>query len=432
MAVIDSAYQYYLSTYRPLGASRYDTHKNSELREVYHNIVKTNKDSPLYMIKYSEDAGRFAIDIKERTRSIQNLIASLSDSGSGIESVFSKKLAQSSDETIVDAEYIGEEQDTVPPLPLHVQVQQLASPQQNLGAYLSPGKCDLKPGVYSFDLTTSFHSYEFQYTAGDTDTNLDIQEKLLRLINTANVGLRASLVQNEAGENAVSIVSLQTGHSEGEEYLFELMPADDAASRKAMHVLGIDHVEAKASNASFLLNGDEQSSLSNQFMVGRSFALTFKNTNTAGTETSIGFKTDTDAITDNIFSLVSAYNHMISLSHNYDNPQQSDKLRRDMASVAESYGNELESYGFNLDQDGAITIDRNLLLDSITASDAAECFSVLNHFKDDLNAKAAEISMNPLNYVDKLLVAYKNPARHNFTAPYASCAYSGMMLDEYC
>ena len=29
------------------------------------------------------------------------------------------------------------------------------------------------------------------------------------------------------------------------------MPADDAASRKAMHVLGIDHVEAKASNASF-------------------------------------------------------------------------------------------------------------------------------------------------------------------------------------
>ena len=83
MAVIDSAYQYYLSTYRPLGASRYDTHKNSELREVYHNIVKTNKDSPLYMIKYSEDAGRFAIDIKERTRSIQNLIASLSDSEIG-------------------------------------------------------------------------------------------------------------------------------------------------------------------------------------------------------------------------------------------------------------------------------------------------------------------------------------------------------------
>ncbi len=107
MAAIDNAYQYYLSTYRSFGASRYDTHKPGELRAVCHNIIKTNKDSPLYKIKYSEDAGRFAIDIKEQTRSIQNVIASLSDSGGGIESVFSKKLAQSSDEDVISAEYIG-------------------------------------------------------------------------------------------------------------------------------------------------------------------------------------------------------------------------------------------------------------------------------------------------------------------------------------
>ena len=37
-----------------------------------------------------------------------------------------------------------------------------------------------------------------------------------------------------------------------------------------------------------------------------------------------------------------------------------------------------------------------------------------------------------MNYVDKLLVAYKNPAGHNFTAPYATSVYSGMMLDQYC
>ena len=32
MAVIDSAYQYYLSTYAGSGMSRYDTHKKSQLR----------------------------------------------------------------------------------------------------------------------------------------------------------------------------------------------------------------------------------------------------------------------------------------------------------------------------------------------------------------------------------------------------------------
>ena len=63
MAVIDSAYQYYLSTYAGSGMSRYDTHKKSQLRAVYNNIVKVNKDSPLYKINFTRDTGRFAIDI---------------------------------------------------------------------------------------------------------------------------------------------------------------------------------------------------------------------------------------------------------------------------------------------------------------------------------------------------------------------------------
>ena len=51
MALIDSAYQYYLSTYRNSTVSRYDTHKKSELRDVYNQMVKVNKNSPLYKIK---------------------------------------------------------------------------------------------------------------------------------------------------------------------------------------------------------------------------------------------------------------------------------------------------------------------------------------------------------------------------------------------
>ena len=43
MAAIDSAYHYYLSTYGN-SVSRYDTHKKSELRKVYNQIVKANKN----------------------------------------------------------------------------------------------------------------------------------------------------------------------------------------------------------------------------------------------------------------------------------------------------------------------------------------------------------------------------------------------------
>ena len=73
MAAIDSAYQYYLSTYGNSTVSRYDTHKKSQLRDTYNKIVKTNKESPLYKIKNLGEAKKYAIDIKSETSSISQL-----------------------------------------------------------------------------------------------------------------------------------------------------------------------------------------------------------------------------------------------------------------------------------------------------------------------------------------------------------------------
>lgn len=432
MAAIDSAYQYYLSTYGKQGMSRYDTHKKSQLRAVCNSIVKTNKESPLYKIKYSEDVGRFAIDIKEKTRSIQNVIASLSDSGSGIESVFSKKIAQSSDEASISAEYVGGQADSDNALQFDIEVRHLATPQINLGAYLAPEKSDIHPGNYSFDLTTSLSAYEFQYTVSNKDTNLDIQEKLARLINNAGVGLHASLIQNKDGANALQVVSAQTGLGDNEHFLFEILPAPDSASMKAMHTLGIDHVEVMASNSSFLLNGTEHTALSNTFTVNNAFELTLKKETEEGSPTRIGFKANTDAIADNIQSLVNVYNNIIQLTHSYSNSQQSDKLFHDMEGIAKMRYNELESIGLQLNEDGRISVDRSLLTDAVSSEDAGNCFSLLNEFKDELNERAVHVSIDPMRYVDKVLVAYKNPSRHNFATPYITSVYSGMMLDRYC
>ena len=84
MAKIDSAYSYYLNTYGSSAVSRYDTHKKSELRNTYNRIVKLNKESPLYKISSSGDVKKFAIDIKENTRRIQNVASSLSEGEDGL------------------------------------------------------------------------------------------------------------------------------------------------------------------------------------------------------------------------------------------------------------------------------------------------------------------------------------------------------------
>lgn len=193
LAAIDSAYHYYLSTYGTSKVSRYDTHKKSQLRAVYNQIVKTNKDTPLYKIPDSTDVKKFAIDLKEHTRLIQNVIAALSDNDEGIENVFNKKVAKSSDESSVNVTYIGEDQSLDNSLHFDVEVKQLAAPQINVGKFLYPDECDFKTGTYTFDISTDLSSYEFQYTVSRNDDNQHILEKLARLVNSSGAGTGATV-----------------------------------------------------------------------------------------------------------------------------------------------------------------------------------------------------------------------------------------------
>lgn len=431
MAAIDSAYSYYLSTYASMASSRYDTHKKSQLRAVYNNIVKTNKDAPLYKIKDNGEVKKFAIDIKEHTRSIQNVIAALSDNGDSGESAFFRKIAQSSDEESVGAEYIGTNEDVDDSIRFDVRVMQLATPQVNQGEYLSGDKSDIKPGVYSFDLNTEFSSYEFQYSVGEKDTNRDVQQKLIRLINSSGIGLKAELAENAEGKTAIRIESKQTGLGDGEQYLFEILPTPDSGSMRAMKTLGMNKVEKMAQNSSFTLNGTEHSSLSNTFTVNNDFELTLKKPSAENQAAQIGFKTNADAVADNVQSLVNVYNNMIQLGYNYSGSQESNKLLRDMVNITRPYRNELESIGLEVKQDGKIEVDHSLLADAVTSSDAKDCFSLLNEFKEDLSETAEKASIDPMNYVSKILIAYKNPI-HNFATPYITSIYSGMMLDRFC
>ena len=429
MAVIDSAYQYYLSTYRNSTVSRYDTHKKSQLRDIYNRIVKINKESPLYKIKDVGDVTKYAIDIKETTKSLQNVIASLEG---GVEGVFAKHIAQSSDEETVSAEYIGSEDKSEAEIKgFEISVQQLASNQVNIGNYLNPDHLDVEPGSYSFDLNTNTRSYEFQYTVNDNETNLSVLQKLSKLVNTAGIGLSATVDTNDLGQVALRIASKQTGIAEDEDYLFQIVPSAGAVSTRAMNVLGINHVETEAKSSSFLLNGINHTSYANTFTVDNHFDITLHGIHSSDKFAKIDFKANADAIADNVQKLVNAYNEVIDLAHAHSESRGSGKLIRDMSSVARNYHNELEAIGINIEESSRLSIDRNLLTDAVTAPDAKETFSILNDFKDDLNERTTNAFIDPMNYVNKLVVAYKNPGR-NFATPYITSIYSGMMLDQYC
>lgn len=431
MAVIDSAYHYYLSVYGKSATSRYDTHKKSELRNIYNSILKINKDSPLYKIRSNEDVSRFLIDIKENARQVKNVVSSLSDNGEGLESAFQKKVAISSDDDIVSATYIGGSNDEDTSQNFDIEVRRLAAPQSNLGNFLDSRSLDLAPGDYSFDLITNTNSYEFQYSVNSDDTNLSIQEKLARLVNTSGVGLTAEILMDEKERCALQLTSKQTGLSEHESSLFDIKPSASSGSMSAMETLGIHRITSPARNSSFILNGTEHSSYSNTFTVNKVFELSLHGISQEDTPSRIGFKTSIDAVADNLQELVDAYNGFIDTGERYTNTQQGNRLLHDLKSVSFSYKNDLEAIGMVVADNGSISIDRELLSDTLDTEDPGETFSVLNSFKNSLYSKANDASVDPIKYVDKIIVAYKMPGR-NFSSPYYSSLYSGMMLDQYC
>ena len=432
MAAIDTVYHYYLSTYGNSTVSRYDSHKKSELRDIYNRMVKTNKESPLYKIKETKNAARFAIDIKESARQIQNVISSLSGGGKGIEAAFSKKVASSTDDEMVEAKYIGANDESEATESFDIEVRSLAEPQVNQSNFLYSGVRDIPVGNYSFDLNTPSASYEFQFSVNDGETNRDILNKLARLINSANLGLKTEILENDNRQSALRLESSQTGLPEGEQYLFNIVPEGTTDSRTAMGILGISEITSPAKNASFLLNGKEHVSRSNTITVDKTFELKLKGIHNEGESETIGYKPSVDAVADNLQELVDSYNSIIDIATNpVGEEQQGNRLLNDMRSVTLNYNSELEAIGLCSQDDGRIKVDRALLADAISSVDAKESFSVLNAFKDALNDKASNASINPMNYVNKIIVAYKNPG-HNFAAPYISSIYAGMMLDRRC
>ena len=426
MAAIDSVYQYYLSTYGNEHSSRYDSHKKSDLRKTTNSIAKSNNESPLYKLKDEDgDVKRFAINIK-------NVIASLSDDsedGEGIESLFRRRVAISDHEELLSVDYIGKDSENEHTESFQMEIRELAAPQVNVGNYLRSNGKNLGDGSYSFDLVTPSNAYEFQFNVSPEDDNRSIQNKLVRLINNANIGLVSEVVDGDRGTSAIRIESKRTGLNEEEDSLFSIRPQLGAASMHAMDVLGLNKIESEAHNSVFTLNGKERSSYANTFTINNAFEVNLKAA-APGTTIHVGFKANADAVADNIERMTNAYNSIIDMADRYEGSgQESGKLISEMGSVAKSFSSDFEKIGLSIDENTRIHVDKEALKEAVTKEDAARSFDTLNKFKDALSAKADKASIDPMNYANKVVVAYKNPG-HNFSTPYISSVYSGLMVDR--
>ena len=453
-SIMTNVYNQFSTTYMQKKAvGRYDTHKRSELRTLCSSIAKVNRDAPLYLIDNSADAKKYVINLKEEARDLRNTI--ISALGNADEATFNNKIAYSSNENVVSAKYIGSQNQPALPskedtsadgsvistngeIPSYeIEVTALASPQVNLGTYVPSKERGLEPGEYSFDINVNDMGYEFQFNINEPDTDLDIQNRLARLINNSKIGLNATIDENEEGQSSLRIESAKVGIDYGQSSrVFSVSDDDTSKHAGAVSYFGLNYVAREASNAHFIVNGTEASASSNHFILQNDYEITLNGlSESEGQTTTIGVKPDTEALQENISNLVGGYNNFIKSVSEYKNTQSgSSHLIKEMNRISSFYQQEIEKLGIRTTKEGTLEINNDQLKESVATADEPETLSslkALKSFSQSMLRKSSQISLNPVSYMNKTVVAYKNPG-NNFLSPYVTSAYSGMFFNNYC
>ncbi len=281
----------------------------------------------------------------------------------------------------------------------------------------------------------------------EEESNSDIQNKLARLINRSNIGLSASVSEDSLGNTALSIESDITGTSVIKPTTFSIRPNNDIQTNNPDFVegfdeptmknntdfidtYGLDRITQYPRNAVFLIDGEEQSSTSNDITINKAFALSFNSTTEEPVH--ISLKEDADSITESIGELVSGYNKLFSIAANTENDkfEGNARLKKEFVRIMKAYQPQLEKNGLSVDSDGIIEVDKASIQQAASNGTLEDVFSTLDSFKKSIQKKADDISINPMNYVNNKIVAYKNPARP-VNDPYNLSAYSGMMFNGY-
>lgn len=430
--MINSVYNYYAAQYGHREYSKYDTHSKAQLKSTFGRLQKINSQTPSYKIDFSDAALKYAIDLKENARELSQIADELSDEST--DSITYKRSATSSSPQVIDAEYIGDScvQDYEP---LEVTVSQLACPQTNTGNFLQPNSKPFAAGEYSFDLQVQDLTYQFEFGINATDTVTDTQQKIARLINQADIGLNAQLLTDGLGNSAISITSDATGIKGISPTIFHIQSQNSSdasdSNTELVSILGLDRVTQYPANAVYSVNGTTATSVSNEVTIDNNYVLTFFDT-TGKAPVTISMNTDTDAIADSIGELIGGYNNLISVTANDANEhfEGNEKLKKDFAGIAKSYNHLLNENGLSVTDNGTIAVDRDAIISAADNGTLGDIFSGLNAFKQAVQKKAEDISLNPMDYVNNKIIAYKNPLRPT-NDPYNLSAYTGMIFDGY-
>lgn len=422
MLNLNNIYNYYsMQMMSPMTNRRHTIQKKEkdDLKTVYNNMVKQNKNSPFYKFTLSDATQSYAIGIKEAAMTLESESKSLSGQN---DSVFKQMTAVSDNENVVYATLNDNATENLPEH-LSIKVDTLARGQTNVGNYLPSGERSFNPGTYSFGIAVGANEYTFQINIHEGDTNQQIQRNLASSINSNNIGVHATLRNNRVdGTSALVLRSEAVGKPNDSDLFFHFDETylDNDITQK----LGVDQVDSAPSNAEFYINDSFHTSISNRISLNHSMDLDLLSV--SDTPVNIKLVPDDEKIGDKLKDFVNSYNQLVDIARNSTSQRGATKLFRDVSGLTARHLDAIKASGLTVDENGYMRIS-----EEIDNAEIQKLFDQdLSDFRKDIKRTTDMMTLNPLNYIDKVVVTYPN-TQGTYPNPYNPSKFSGLIFNDY-
>ncbi|WP_167957768.1 hypothetical protein [Anaerosporobacter faecicola] len=425
--MVTSTYNYLVANYESGRPIRYTSHKTSELRKIYNNIVKISKQSPLYLLDISLERQTYALNLKDAAMSLHTILNNFSKDDTN--SVFHDKKAVSSNENYVSATIVKDHAPTLP-TEFNIEVTNLAKPQQNVSDSFRPNTLQLQSGTYQYSIDVEGNSYNFSFQVASGSTHKDIMAQLCNQINKSEIGIHASeYTDKNSNELRLILESDTTGDTGTPQFTLQ----DDVyiGGEGIVDYFNLNQVYQPAESAKFKIDGKSKESLSNQFTFNKSLTVSLHNLTNEPVH--ISYAPNSDRIVDELNTITDGYNYLLSLGNAHSNEERrANKLVYELDSIVYQYQNELEACGVTRKDSGELSLDSFLALQAATDGTIKELFTNPEKISTDLLRETNQVTVNPMDYLDQKICTYPNYNSHHFPNPYLTSVYSGMLFNFYC
>lgn len=429
--MVYNVYNYLVSDYVHQTNTQYKAHNNSELKSIYNKIVKMGQKTPLYLFRLSDDVESFSLGLKESSIGLSHAFSDLTTHDDS--SVYSQKTVHSENTNIADAAIVSDDYSNLP-APFLLEVHTLAKTQKNLSNAFYADYSNIPEGNYYFTIETDERSYEYKLQIPKKASNKQVFERIASSINHGKCGIHATVTHDKSNNQIQLALESDATGTVDDDLIFDIFdsPEKNASNaRKIVSDLGLNRVVQKPENSSFSINGEEKSSINNQFTLQHSIRLSLNSV--SDTPIQISYQADCDKILSKLNAFIETHNFLVDFTKaNEEKNPRSSLFIKELQNLFLPYKDAFQNIGISLDDDTHLSCVPIITNKSILDGSFETFFSKDNDFVPKFYKKLNRIILNPIEYIDKTVVTYPNPIKPNFPSPYITSIYSGMLFNNYC